>query len=110
LHSDRTWYILAYINNYQEDVEPGVEDIILFTVIDPETTSEYIPVFDSSDMCNEYINDLSAEGKRDKSICIYGFQTLSDIEKRVRADFGRPVQLIVTATDEQQSEDEEADE
>lgn len=98
MHKSRAWFIPAYITNYKEGHEPDLEDVTLFTLVDTDTASEYIPVFDNSQHCDQMIGEINA-GKRDKSICIYAFPSLSDIEKRVRKDFGRPVQLIVHTSD-----------
>lgn len=97
MHEGRTWFVPAFIANYKEGYEPDVEDVILFTQVDPDDNSEFIPVFDNSSHCDHYIGSLNG-GKRDKALCIYAFQTLSDLEKRVRTDFNREVQLIVHAS------------
>lgn len=106
MHEGRTWFIPAFIPNYKEGHEPDVDDVILFTQVDPDGHNEFIPVFDNSSYCDHYIGTLNA-GKRDKALCIYAFRTLSDLEKRVRSDFGREVQLIIHASDSPDGDEEE---
>jgi len=98
------WYIPAYISNYNEEIDPQPEDIILFTLTNPGTDKEFIPVYNNPEECNDYIKELNSLGKKDKAICIYAFQSLAELEKRIRNDFGRPILLIMHETEKKEKD------
>ena len=107
MHEGRTWFIPAFLSNYKEGYEPLVEDILLFTQED-SLGNDYIPVFDNSSHCDLYIAHINA-GNRDKSVCIFAFSSLSDLENRVRKDFKNEVKLIIHTTDTPDGPEEELD-
>jgi hypothetical protein len=104
LDANKPWYIPAFIPEERRNREPVAEDVVLFTIVEPGTGHEYIPVFDEYSGCDEYLLGISPT-KKDGSFAIYAFGSLSEIDKRVRQDFGRKVDLIVYSTEKPDEED-----